>query len=290
MADQAQNLREIVHKAELAAHNPPKERAMKIITIASGKGGVGKSVTTVNLAIALNKLGFKVLIIDADFGLANIDVMLGEPARYNLSHVLNREKKLIDIIQEGIGGVNFISGGSGINQLLNLDDSKLATILGDLQLFKQKIDIILIDSGAGVNDTVLQLMQASTETIIVTTPEPTAILDAYALLKTINAKPLMPPVSLIMNKAENQKEAENATESFMRITSKYLNVQIHPLGSILYHKDIGQAIKTQNPILIGQPKSLSGRSFMNIAQNLAELPNQVNEHSPLARFFSRLVR
>ncbi len=290
MADQAQNLREIVHKAELAALNPAKERAMKIITIASGKGGVGKSVTTVNLAIALNKLGFKVLIIDADFGLANIDVMLGEPARYNLSHVLNREKKLVDIIQEGIGGINFISGGSGINQLLNLDDNKLATILGDLQLFKQKIDIILIDSGAGVNDTVLQLMQASTEAIIVTTPEPTAILDAYALLKTINAKPLMPPVSLIMNKAETQKEAENATESFMRITSKYLNVQIQPLGSILYNKDIGQAIKTQNPILIGQPKSLSGRSFMHIAQNLAELPNQVNEHSPLARFFSRLIR
>lgn len=295
MHDQAQSLRDIVRKTDAAPASPFKVEAAteegprpapKIITITSGKGGVGKSSITVNLALALCRLGLKVLIIDADFGLANIDVMLGMPSRYNLSHLLKKERTLAEIVQEWHEGILFISGGSGISELLYMSEEQVAQVIQDMLTFSQPIDIILCDTGAGVNDTILRLAAASTETILVTTPEPTAILDAYALLKTLCQSSDMPNIRLIMNKAVSLKEAQNAVDSFVRITRKYLNKQIEPLGSILYDNDMAKSIKQQTPLLISQPKSVTAKNIVSIAQLLLDLPVDKMITGPLAKLFA----
>lgn len=282
MYDQAQSLRELVRKTE----KPPARPAAKIVTVASGKGGVGKSSITVNLAIALSQLGLRVLVIDADFGLANVDVMLGVPSLYNLSHYLKKEKSLSEIVQESPSGVRFISGGSGIFELLNMSEVQLRRIIDDLLANSSPSDIILFDAGAGVNDTVFSLMRASTESIIVTTPEPTAILDAYALLKTIKKTGgALPDTRIIMNKAENKKEADNAIESFVRISKKYLDEKIEPLGSILYDGEVPKSIKQQTPLLISHPKSATAKDIVSIAENLMNLTPDKKPSTPLARIF-----
>jgi len=287
MSDQAQSLREMVRKQEYVGN----KQQPKVITITSGKGGVGKSLLTVNLALALHQLGLKVLIIDADFGLANIDVMLGMPARYNLSHLLNKEHAMSEIVQEWHEGIQFISGGSGLNELLQMNEEQLTQIIDNLLLLPAPIDMILCDTGAGVNDTVLRMAAASTETILVTTPEPTAILDAYALLKTLNQQKNMPTVRLIMNKVTSQKEAENAINSFLRITKKYLTQQqIEPLGSISFDNDMAKSIKQQIPLLISQPKSAAAQNIVSIAATLVDLPTEKSSAGPLAKLFSRWLK
>ena len=292
MNDQAQSLREIIKKAESSAVSVygKLRPSAKVVSIISGKGGVGKSFLAVNLAVALSQLGLRVLIIDADFGLANVDVMLGMPARYNLSHLLSRQHTMEEIVQDWQGGLRFISGGNGIDMLLHMNEEQLTNTIDELLLLSEPIDIILCDTGAGVNDTVLRLAAASTETILVTTPEPTAILDAYALLKTLNQSEDTPNIRLVMNKAASQKEAENAVNSFMGITKKYLDKQIEPLGSILYDDEVGKSIKQQIPLLIGQPKSTTVRDIISIAETLADLPAEKRPSGQLAKLFSRWLK
>jgi flagellar biosynthesis protein FlhG len=302
MGDQAQSLRDMVKKTgndavkpaeeDKSAKNPASKTQPlgKIVSITSGKGGVGKSFLTVNLALALHQMDLKVLIIDADFGLANVDVMLGMPARYNLSHLLNHKHSLEEIVQEWQGGVKFISGGSGIGELLHMSEEQLTEIINDLLLLSEPMDIILCDTGAGVNETVLRMAAASTETILVTTPEPTAIIDAYALLKTLTQNGDTKNIRLIMNKAVSQKEADNTINSLVGITKKYLGKQIEPLGSILYDSDVNKSIKQQIPLLIAQPKSATARDIINIAETLIDLPTEKKPAGQLAKLFSRWLK
>lgn len=288
MSDQAQSLREKVKKTgdnHQNASDMPRPPT-KIISISSGKGGVGKSFLTVNLALALQQLGNKVLVVDADFGLANIDIMLGMPARYNLSHLISREHTMEEIVQEWQYGIKFISGGSGLSELLQMSDGQVDEMLEDLFLLSEPLDIILCDTGAGVNEAALRMITASTEVIIVTTPEPTAILDAYALLKTLSQNECPAQAKLIMNKSESQKEAENATKSFLGISKKYLNLRIEPLGSILYDDEVARSIKQQVPLLLSQPKSNTAKKIINIAATLADLPTKSTPGSQLSKLFS----
>jgi len=290
MYDQAQSLREIIQKSEheaLATVNAAPYPPSKIITVTSGKGGVGKSSITVNLAVALSQLGLKILIFDADFGLANIDVMLGMPSRYNLSHLLKKERALHEIVQQWHNGIYYISGGSGVSELLHMSESQLAKIIDGALALPEPLDIILCDTGAGVNDMIIRLAAASSEVLLVTTPEPTAILDAYALIKTLYQGGEGPQTRLIMNKAVSVKEAENAIASFVRISGKYLNQRIEPLGSILYDDDMAKSIKQQTPLMLSQPKSITARNFLTIAQTLLQLSTEQRPGGPLARLFSR---
>ena len=303
MNDQAQALREMVKKTGNGAESPEKgtenvgakpvkrtQPLAKVVSITSGKGGVGKSFFTVNLALALHQQGLRVLIIDTDFGLANIDVMLGMPARYNLSHLLKCEHTMQEIVQEWHDGIQFISGGSGIGELLNMNEEQLTTVIDNFSLLSDPIDIILCDTGAGVNEMVLRIAAASTETIVVTTPEPTAILDAYALLKTLSQNDDTYNVRLVMNKAVSQKEAENAINSFLHITKKYLGKQLEPLGSILYDNYVATSIKQQIPLLVSQPKSVTAKNIIAIAETLIDLPSQKKPSGRLAQLFSRWLQ
>lgn len=276
--DQAQNLRELMRK--------PKE--LKFITVASGKGGVGKSSISVNLAIALRTLGIRVLVMDADFGLANVDVLLGVTSRYNVSHFLRGEKTLSEIIQYGYDGVRFISGGSGVYELLNMDETQLQELLQGLVWLNSPVDYIICDMGAGINDTLLQMILASTETIVVTSPEPTAILDAYALVKTIVLRNDAHPIHVIMNKCENKNEAGRVLQGFCEIVRKHLGKQLHTLGYIRYDHNVLESVKRQVPIVISHPDGAAARDIKAVARALLEMPDERAQTNPLSKIFARL--
>jgi len=279
MADQAQNLRELVGK----------KQEIRVISIASGKGGVGKSSISVNLAVALSRLGVRVLVVDADFGLANVDVMLGVTSRYDVSYFLRGEKTISDIIQLGHEGVRFISGGSGVNDLLNMDEDQLAGLLSGLVNLAAPIDLIIIDTGAGIHENIIQMVLASSETIVITTPEPTAILDAYALVKTIVKREPSHPLHVLINKCEGKKEAQRVQEGFTEVVGRHLGKNINPLGLIMYNHDVPMSIKRQIPISVSDPGCLTAREIDEIARSLVDIPAEKRSDSILARIFSRLL-
>lgn len=181
--DQAERLRDIVKQ-----QNSINERQARVITVTSGKGGVGKSSISVNLAISFAKQGKKVIIFDADFGLANIEVMFGAIPKFNLADMIFNGKEFKDIIVSGPMDIGFVSGGSGINRLANMTKDQVMYLVYKLRELEKMADVIIIDTGAGISDSVLEFVMASSEVILVTTPEPTSITDSYALLKSLNAK------------------------------------------------------------------------------------------------------
>jgi flagellar biosynthesis protein FlhG len=278
-SDQAQGLRDDVKN---------KYSKLKVITVASGKGGVGKSTVSVNLSIALSQIGQNVLVVDADFGLANVDIMLGVPSRYNLSHFLGGEKELAEIVQMGVGGVRFVSGGSGLDELLKMDEDQLSRLMAGLTRLGVDMDYIICDAGAGINDKLLQLILASTETIIVTTPEPTAILDAYALIKTIVKRDKSHTIHVIMNKNESRREAERVLRGFQDVMNRNLGRDINLLGHILYDHDVPQSIKQQTPIIISRPDGRTARDIKAIAIALLDVPAKESPNR-LAKLFSRVM-
>ena len=279
MADQAQNLRDLVGR----------KQDIRVVSVASGKGGVGKSSVSVNLAVALSRLGVRVLIVDADFGLANVDVMLGVTSKFDVSYFLRGEKALHEIIQLGHEGVRFISGGSGVNDLLNMDEDQLAGLLTGLVQLDAPIDLIIIDTGAGINDTIIQLIHASSETIVVITPEPTSILDAYALIKTIVKHDSTHPIHVLINKCENRKEAQRVQEGFIEVVGKHLGKNANPVGIIMYDPNVPMSIKRQVPITVSDPACATAKEITQIARAVLDLPGEKASDSLLSRVFTRLL-
>jgi len=279
MYDQASNLRALMGRAQ----------DVRVISIASGKGGVGKSSISVNLAITLSRLGARVLILDADFGLANVDIMLGITTRLDMSYFLRGEKALHEIIQLGHEGVRFISGGSGVNDLINMREDQLAELLAKIMHIDAPVDIILMDAGAGVSNTIMQILLASSETIVVTTAEPTSVLDAYALVKTVVKRDASHPLHVLVNKCENKNEAQSVQTGFVTVCGRNLGKNINPLGLISYNHDFTSAIKRQVPITVSDPNGATTKELDLIARAILNLPNERASFSVLSRVFSRML-
>ena len=279
MYDQASNLRALMGRSQ----------DVRVISIASGKGGVGKSSISVNLAITLSRLGARVLILDADFGLANVDIMLGITTRMDLSYFLRGEKALHEIIQLGHEGVRFISGGSGVNELINMKEEQLAELLSKIMHIDAPIDIILMDAGAGVSNTIMQILLASSETIVVTTAEPTSVLDAYALVKTVVKRDASHPLHVLVNKCENKNEAHSVQTGFVTVCGKILGKNVNPLGLISYNHDFTSAIKRQVPITVSDPNGATARELDLVARSILNKPRERESLSILSRVFSRML-
>lgn len=267
MSDQAQNLRDMMQLK--------RSRSMpaRVITVTSGKGGAGKSMVAVNLAIELSRQGCRTTLVDADFGLSNVDVMLGVNAEYDLSHVLKGEKTIFEVVNEGHCGVGFISGGNGVQELLDLNETQVSDLIRGFLQLEDISDIIIIDTGAGLNDKILRLIASGAEMLLVTTPEPTSILDAYAVIKSIDRLNCRPKIGLVINKAESIREALDTMDSFSRIVEKYTGMQAEKLGYIINDHQVVQAIKAQIPVVVSAPESVA-------AQNLAALARRVLEEAP----------
>ncbi len=280
MFDQAQALRDIMK----ARHTPS---SIRVITVTSAKGGVGKTSTSINLAIALNKLGRRTLIVDMDLGLANVDVMLGAKTDGNLLSVIHGGRNIREIIGTGVYDVKFISGGSGMEEMLSLNSDAVQSIVTQLTCLEDVADTIIFDTGAGISDHILRLIGASHDTILVTTPEPTAFMDAYALVKIMGQRNMSPNVRLVVNMADTEKEAGSALDGFIRIADQYAGVSVKGLGYILRDEHMSRAVKLQMPLLVSFPDCKAAYQYQRLAKNLLNLPD-TGENS-IAGFLKRLL-
>ncbi len=291
--DQAEKLRNIIKRQDL---QPDKERIAKVITVTSGKGGVGKTSVSVNLAIQLSQMGKRVVIFDADFGLANIEIMLGLRPKYNLADLMYRGKSIEDIITYGPAGIGFISGGSGINELANLSRDQVFSLIHRLEDLDRLADIIIVDTGAGISDTVLEFVAASEEVLLVATPEPTSITDAYALLKTLNRKVSYKPertiVKMVANQVRGEKDATELFEKLGVVVEKFLDIDVEFLGSVPYDKNMRNAIMHQAPVSISQPDSGSARAVRMLAARIENrlMDEEEDERLGIVKMFSSVIR
>lgn len=258
MIDQAQNLREM--------SRIQNKKPTKIITITSGKGGVGKSSLALNMAISLSRKGRRALIIDSDFGFSNIDVMLGVSTKHDLLDVIQKGMDIREIIEQGLEGVRFVSGGSGLYELTKLDESQITGLVDNLACLEDIADTIIFDTGAGISDNILRLIYASNETVIVTTPEPTALVDAYALIKIISEKVEEPVISLVLNKTSSVREALTVNDGFIRMVKKNLDLNIRNLGYIMRDDNMPKAIKMQVPVLVSYPKCTASENIDSLSE------------------------
>ncbi|NLK97238.1 MAG: MinD/ParA family protein [Epulopiscium sp.] len=291
MIDQAENLRKIINNNNQLTQEASKIRSARVITITSGKGGVGKSNVAVNLAVQLRKIGKRVVIIDADFGLANIEVILGIVPKYTFSDVMNGEKIITDIMTEGPMDIKFISGGSGVQDLIRLNESQLSYFIKNLYLLDKMADIILIDTGAGLTDAVLCFSRAADEIILVTTPEPTSITDAYALVKTLSAqnKESIPNIKLIVNRVDDEEEGKEIYFKLKQVSKRFLDVDIEELGYIPYDRALVKSVKLQEPVSLSFPKSEVSRAFESISNKIANIDNANKEGLGFTSFVKRLM-
>ncbi|SEN32668.1 MinD/ParA family protein [Paenibacillus sp. OV219] len=267
--DQAEALRNLVRNN---ATMREEGRATRIVTVTSGKGGVGKSNFSLNFCLALQQLGKKVLIFDADIGMANIDVLMGVSSPYNLYHLLKQEKTIWDIIQEGPHGVHFIAGGSGFKDLVDLSSAQLDYFAEQIGRLHGEYDVILFDTGAGLSKETIKFITAAQETIIVTTPEPTSITDAYALIKMVTAMEHDVKFKLIVNRATDAKEGKATADKMALVAQRFLNLELPVLGYLPDDPNVPKSVKKQVPFSIAFPGTVASKTIMDIAKQFADVP------------------
>jgi len=277
MIDQADKLRRMIEDIKLkraeeinSININMKRQTARVITVTSGKGGVGKTNITVNLAIALSELGQRVVILDADFGLANIDVLFGIVPKYTLVDVIYNRKNIFEILADGPKEIKIISGGSGVEEMVKLDKQQLESFVGNIALLDRIADIVLIDTGAGLSDNVMSFIMAADEVLLVTTPEPTSITDAYALIKMVSNRDKHKNIKVIINRAESSSESKDIINRLIMVSDKFLKLQIHPLGYILQDDAVIKAVKQQKPFSLAYPRSHAARNIREIAGKLVD--------------------
>lgn len=266
--DQAQQLRNVIKKQNQKVINP----TARVITVTSGKGGVGKSNLSVNLAIQFRKMGKKVLIFDADFGLANVEVMFGAIPKFNLSDLIYRGKDISEIVTEGPMGIGFVSGGSGILGLNNLSKEQITYLVKCLEKLGTMADIIIVDTGAGVSDSVMEFVLASPEVLLVTTPDPTSLTDSYSLLKALYHHPDFvkddSQISVVCNRVTSTREGKLLFEKLDSVVKQFLEGRIQYLGSVPQDSALEKAVRQQKPVSLCSPSSRSAESFEAIAKQI----------------------
>lgn len=287
--DQAEQLRNIIKQK-----NQRPLPSARIITITSGKGGVGKSNAAVNLAVQLRKMGKRVIIFDADFGLANVEVMFGAIPKYNLSDLIYRGKKIQEIITPGPMDIGFISGGSGITGVNNLSRDQIAFLVHNLKELDYMADFILIDTGAGIADSVLEFVVASPEVIMIITPEPSSLTDSYSLLKSLHRNPNFKKeessIKVISNKVTTVEDGYAVYEKLNSIVSQFLNGNLTYLGMIPQDAVIDKAVRQQKPVSLSNPEARSSRAFAILADNLVNGHDyQMTEKRGITQLFSYLI-
>ncbi len=278
MRDQAMSLRIMTNKARSnqpevssssAIQNHRKASGPRIIAITSGKGGVGKTNVVANLAIALSTHGKHIMVLDADLGLANLDVLLGLIPKFHLGHLINGTKELSDIVLEGPGGVRIIPAGSGIQQLTELREDQRERLMQKLLSLDAGTDFLFIDTAAGISDNVMHFLSMAGEVIVVCAPEPTAIVDAYAVIKSIIASDREKPIKLLVNSVENSQEAEQVFSQVNRVVWRFLNREVQLFGYVYADNSVHLAVKGQTSVVESFPNSRASLCFKNLARQLA---------------------
>ena len=285
MTDQAEQLREIMRSRNENSIGNSKTR---VIAVSSGKGGVGKTNMSINIAIAYAQLGKKVLVMDADLGLANVNVAMGIIPKYNLYHLIRQKKKMKDIIIDTDFGIQIVAGASGFSKIANLSDSERDHFIEEISNM-EAVDIIIIDTSAGVSSNVLDFIAAADDAVIVTTPEPTAITDAYGIIKIIATEVdnMNLGIKLIVNRVKSVTEGKKVSERVINIASQFLNLKVDYLGYVYDDPQVSQAILKQKPFMIVDPDSKASVCIKHIVSRLEKV--EYKEGGGLKKFLSRLV-
>jgi flagellar biosynthesis protein FlhG len=285
MADQAEKLRELMGGGAGGRHgghaprsnaSPRMEsggfepkKATRIIAISSGKGGVGKTNIAINLALAYSQMGKRVTVMDADLGLANVNVVLGVIPRYNLYHLIRKQKTLSEILVETSYGIRIIAGASGFSKIANLTEEERKTFIGELAALSSA-DVIVIDCSAGVSNNVISFIAAADDALIVTTPEPTAITDAYGIIKIIatEVENLDLGLKLVVNRVKSVVEGKRVAERVINIAGQFLNLKVDYLGCVYEDPVVHTSVVRQKPFLVLEPKSKAAMCVRHLVGRL----------------------
>jgi flagellar biosynthesis protein FlhG len=260
--DQADSLRQLAAQGKIA------KAPLKIYAVTSGKGGVGKTNVTANLATVLARAGKRVLIIDADLGLANVEIVLGVKPRYHLGDLLDKGLSINDVLVEGPPGVMLLAAGSGVKSLTQLTDEQKMKLIQALDPIDETFDIVLIDSGAGIGDNVLFFVGAAQEAILVVSPEPTSLVDAYATVKVLSQQAGVHTFNVIINPVVDELAARGIFQKLTAVTGKFLEARVRHLGYIPRDENLHRAIMAQRPVCEMFPSSPSARAIVTIADRL----------------------
>ncbi len=270
MHDQASRLRKMFDSGKTEPENKSNNTSSRVIAVASGKGGVGKTNVSVNLGVSLQKMEKEVLLLDADMGMANVDVLIGITPRYNLGHVLEDKCDIEDALITGPEGLTVLPGSSGVDEFINMNIYKIKQLLKLASHLEENYDIIIIDVGAGASQGVVNFIKAADEVIVVLTPEPTAIMDAYSLIKILSKNKVRPKLNLIVNQVDNDREGDEVSKRISSVIKDYLNLEISITSYIPYDSTLREAVKKQKPIVNLYPRSSAGRAFTKSASQLID--------------------
>ncbi|MCF7913648.1 MAG: MinD/ParA family protein [Spirochaetaceae bacterium] len=286
MTDQAEQLRELMKNRK--SEEGGSENKTRIIAIASGKGGVGKTNISINLAMAYAQLGKKVIVMDADLGLANVNVILGIIPKYNLYHLIRKQKRMSEILMDTEYGIQIVAGASGFSKIANLTDEERGHFIEELSALSNA-DIIIIDTSAGVSNNVLGFIAAADDAIIVTTPEPTAITDAYGIIKIIatEIENMDLGLKLIVNRVKSVTEGRKIAERVINIAGQFLNLKLDYLGYVYEDQGVGSAVIHQKPFMASEP---NGKASICVRHIVSRLENvEYKEGSGVGSFLKRLL-
>ncbi len=291
MADQSQNLRETPANQESAKTPKARPKRLRVIAVASGKGGVGKSNVAVNMALAYTQLGKRVVIFDADLGFANINVLLGIVPAFNLYHVINGSKKLSEIVvSTGFEGLQLVAGLSGFGEIGNLDENERESILEQLN-YLAYVDVLIIDTAPGANRETLSFLSIADQIILLTVPEPTSMTDAYSLLKvlSVEAQNVQGEIQLVVNRSASVKEAKSVATRIVSLSKKYLKKKVSYLGFIYEDPLVGQMVRRQKPFIIENPSSRASRCLRYLVNRIenVDTPEENQLQSLFGRMFNR---
>jgi len=270
MPDQAETLREMMRvKTSVSS---PSARNTRIITVASGKGGVGKTNFSTNLAIAYAQMGKRVVLMDADLGLANVNVILGIIPKYNLYHLIRKQKSMQDIILDTNYGIQIVAGASGFARIANLSEEERKQFVEEISKLSIA-DVIIIDTSAGVSNNVISFIAAADDAIIVTTPEPTAMTDAYGIIKIIatEIENLNLGLKLVVNRVKSVVEGKKVAERVITIAGQFLNVKVDYLGYIYEDAAVQTAVLRQKPFIVLDPKAKASICMKHIVSRLEKV-------------------
>lgn len=273
MNDQATNLRDLVKQR---IGNKINRKKLYTLAVTSGKGGVGKSNILLNLAIAIRRFGLSVAILDADFALANIDVLTGIKPKHNLSDVLSHKLSFKDIIIKGPEDIKIIPASSGIQEMSSLSEGQLQTLFDVFTEIEKECNILLIDTAAGISDNVINLLGAADDILLITLNEPPAIIDAYALCKVLWQHSPHKAVHLIVNLINNEGEGKFVLNILNNVISKFLVKKVHFMGEVYRDNAVLDAVKLQKPFMVHKPFSKASKSLIMIAK---QIMNMYKHHS-----------
>jgi flagellar biosynthesis protein FlhG len=285
--DQAATLRRLAAERKKDGTEVKRTRT---IAITSGKGGVGKTSVAVSLSIALAQGGkTKVTLLDADLGLANINVIMGIIPQFNLYHVIKGKKKLSEVVMEVPEGIKIIAGASGFHQLANLDIKQRKEFIEEFHALEGD-DYMIIDTGAGVSQNVLSFVIAADEVIVITTPEPTAITDAYGIIKSIASQTNEKTIRLVVNRVTSVSEGKRVAQRIISIASQFLNIKIESLGFIFDDITVSKSVRNQKPFIVGFPKSKAAVCVSMIADKIANRESDLSKGGGLSSFLKNLFK